>query len=200
MRQRTFVQSNSPEDVVDGERTESVTSVFDEAVSLYLRLRAIGEEIHKHAGLSGAMRGVLRDLNKVGPQTVPQLARRRPVTRQHIQAITNDLQEMGLVELADNPAHKRSKLVRLTPSGKQALREIHEREATFVSRTEVPVSTSELNTASRVLARLRETLESRESNRLIREMFGPHTASSGSSWANHPIDQHSPDTRAGDDD
>jgi DNA-binding MarR family transcriptional regulator len=170
MRQRATAHSSTPDESSSARRTESVMSVLDEAIALYLRLRAVAEDIHEGYGLSGAMRGVLRDLRKLGPQTVPQLARRRPVTRQHIQAISNDLQHMGLVELADNPAHKRSKLIRLTPAGEQALREITAREAAFLSRVDVPISVEELEQAGRVLMDLRQSLESDKTRRLVREM------------------------------
>jgi len=57
--------------------------------------------------LSAARRGVLRSLARLGPQTVPQMAGARPVSRQHIQTIVNALAADGLVETIDNPAHKR---------------------------------------------------------------------------------------------
>lgn len=172
-------------ETVDEERTESaeaVMSVFDETVALYFRIRAASEDIHGHSRISGAMRGVLRDLRKSGPQTVPQLARRRPVTRQHIQAIVNDLQRAGLVELIDNPAHKRSRLISMTPAGEQALDEIVAREEAMLSRTEIPVSVAELEAARRVLGRLRETLESDQWRRLITELFYPEGEAPRNPW------------------
>lgn len=176
MRHQVYGQIDAQDEATRADCTEAVSSVFDETVALFLRLRALGEAIHDGSGLSGAMRGVLRDLEKLGPQTVPRLARRRPVTRQHIQAITNELQELGLVELIDNPAHKRSKLINLTPAGKQALQEIAEREADLLSRVEVPISASELEATSRTLVRLRQAMESEEWRRAVREMTNRHGA------------------------
>ncbi len=48
---------------------------------------------------------------------MPQIARARPVARQHIQKLANELAAQGLVEFIDNPAHKCSKLLCLTPEG-----------------------------------------------------------------------------------
>ena len=61
--------------------------------------------------------------------SVPQMARARLVSRQHIQSHVNGLQREGLVELAENPAHKRSHLARLTPEGKEAVHSVKQREA-----------------------------------------------------------------------
>lgn len=171
MRHQTFGTPETPDEVERSACTESVMSVLDEAVALYLRLRAVAEDIHGHGEISGAMRGVMRDLKKNGPQTVPRMARRRPVTRQHIQAIVNDLQRLGFVELAENPAHKRSRLVQLTPEGCEALLEIEAREKAALAQADIPVSVSELESTRQVLVGLREMLESEEWRRTVRNTF-----------------------------
>jgi DNA-binding MarR family transcriptional regulator len=59
----------------------------------------------------------MESLADQGPQTVPALARARPVARQHIQVLVNDLVRFGLVETRPNAAHKRSPLFALTARG-----------------------------------------------------------------------------------
>jgi DNA-binding MarR family transcriptional regulator len=41
----------------------------------------------------------------------------RPTSRQRMQRLANELAAEGLVEFIDNPKHRRSKLVQLTPRG-----------------------------------------------------------------------------------
>lgn len=86
-------------------------------IELYFRLEAITQATAGFADAGGEF-GVLRTLVTDGPQTVPQMASSRPVSRQHCQTIVNSLAEQGLVEFVDNPRHKRSKLVRVTKRGR----------------------------------------------------------------------------------
>jgi DNA-binding MarR family transcriptional regulator len=71
----------------------------------------------------------LFDLDRSGSRTVPQMASARPLSRQHIQMLVNPLVEGRYVELVDNPAHKRSKLVRLTPKGRKLVDRMRKRES-----------------------------------------------------------------------
>jgi DNA-binding MarR family transcriptional regulator len=57
------------------------------------------------------------------------MAKTRQVSRQHIQALVQPLCAEGMVQLTFNPAHRRSKLVRLTAAGRAAI------EAILVSET-----------------------------------------------------------------
>jgi len=132
--------------------------LLDEAVLLARRLSALAAELHGEARLSGERRNLLRELDRRGPQTVPQLARLRSVTRQHVQALVNPLAEHGYVEFVDNPAHRRSHLVRLTPSGKAHLGELDRRETAALSRLEIEASREEIAAAAGVLRAVRRAL------------------------------------------
>ena len=81
------------------------------------RVRALGRRQGAVSRWGGGTWGVLRSLAEEGPQTVPQLARARPVARQRIQKLADEMAADGLVEFVDNPAHRRSKLLRLTAAG-----------------------------------------------------------------------------------
>ena len=102
-------------------RTEAGAALMD-VIWLTLRasfkLRALG----RRAGFisaRGGVWGLLRSLREGGPQTVPALARSRPVSRQHIQTLADAMAADGLVTFKPNPAHKRSQLVAMTPKGEQ---------------------------------------------------------------------------------
>jgi DNA-binding MarR family transcriptional regulator len=89
-------------------------------IELYFRLEAITQATAGFADAGGEF-GVLRTLALDGPQTVPDIARTRPVSRQHCQTIVNGLKAQGFAELIANPRHKRSHLVRITKRGRSHL-------------------------------------------------------------------------------
>lgn len=97
-------------------------AVFDlllEVVATSFKLRAVGQRGGSVTAWGGGLWGLLHSLKTQGPQTVPQLARSRPVARQHIQKLADELAAEGLIEFTENPAHKRSKLLRMTPKGER---------------------------------------------------------------------------------
>jgi DNA-binding MarR family transcriptional regulator len=102
---------------------------------------------------------VLEHLLREGPSTVPAIARARRVSRQHIQAIVNPLLHEGMVERVENPAHRRSKLVRLTAAGQKVIEDIRRHEAHHLDQADIGVSDGELRSAAQVLRQVREALE-----------------------------------------
>jgi DNA-binding MarR family transcriptional regulator len=96
---------------------EDVLELSVAVIEFYFRIEAVTQATAGFATAGGEW-GVLRLLVKEGPQTVPEMARSRPVSRQHIQSLCNTLETQGLVEFVDNPKHKKSKLVRATKKGR----------------------------------------------------------------------------------
>ncbi len=140
------------------EQIAAFNDVVDETRLLFHRLRYVAERIHGGEAPSAGKRGVLQSLRRHGPLTVPQMARQRPVSRQHIQVLVNGLLDSGYVELMDNPGHKRSKLVRLTPTGTALIDAMLERERLLVEKTDIGMPAARLRDAAHVLRRLRELL------------------------------------------
>jgi DNA-binding MarR family transcriptional regulator len=137
----------------------ALQELFDETVSLFHLLRALAAQLHRQGEMTAGRRGILRGLDRLGPQTVPQMARARPVSRQHIQLEVNQLEAEGLVELVANVAHRRSRLVRLTPKGKAHLEEMYQREAElFATLDDVVVPADTVRSASATLRTLRAEL------------------------------------------
>ena len=124
----------------------------------FFRLSALGDALHEEEGISTSMRGVLEGIYRNGPQSVPQMARARPVSRQFIQQIVNALLEKGLVELGPNPAHKRSDLVALTDQGRHLFETVRAREKKLVETHLGDLSEEEAAAASNILSRLTENL------------------------------------------
>jgi DNA-binding MarR family transcriptional regulator len=124
---------------------------------LYFLLRAVGDALHADLGITTGMRGVMTSLADE-PRTVPELARERPVSRQHIQTLVNDLLAAGLVATSPNPQHRRSPLVGLTDEGRRRLRQMREREAELLARTAPQVPPAEVAAAARLFDLLERDL------------------------------------------
>jgi DNA-binding MarR family transcriptional regulator len=125
---------------------------------LFHQLRAAGEALHEGGILTVPQRAVLESLYRDGPQTVPALARARPVSRQHIQVLVDRLAELKLVRARPNPAHKRSPLIELTPEGRRRFAAMRRREHRALARSGLPVPDRDLRAAAEVLRALRDHL------------------------------------------
>jgi len=126
--------------------------LFDEALSLAFAVRQWAETLHAELELTASMRGVLEHILLDGPSTVPNIARPRGVSRQHIQQQINMLLEDGFVELRDNPAHKRSSMVALTDKGRGLIQNMRANELNTLSRIQVGVSDNATREAAQVLS------------------------------------------------
>jgi len=146
---------------------EAVESLIDETRLLFHRMKLAAEQLHAAEEITAGMRGVLFSLDRSGPLTVPQMAKARPVSRQHIQMLVNPLVERRCVELDDNPAHKRSKLVRLTAKGRRLVERMRKRESKVLGSLGSGMSQKQLRSAAAVMRSLRETLASDEWQRRL---------------------------------
>ncbi len=70
----------------------------------------------------------------VEPLPVAGIARAMGITRQSVQRIADLLVERGLAEYAENPAHRRAKLLRATAAGREAVTRIGPPHAEFAAR------------------------------------------------------------------
>ena len=141
----------------------------DATVKFFHCLKAVGAQVHREGELSDTKRGVLMSLHRLGPQTVPQMARSRQVSRQNIQTIVNLLLDDAYVELIDNPAHKRSSMVSLTLSGESLIEEMNRLEIDILSRLDFDIENKEILKAAEVLKSLKGTFESRQWKELMEE-------------------------------
>jgi DNA-binding MarR family transcriptional regulator len=123
-------------------------SAFDEVVdqvrTVFFELRRISELLLADLDCTGAERSLLVELDKLGPRTVPQLARARAITRQAMQRAVDRVTAQRRVQAAMNPEHQRSCLIEITPVGRNVLAEIREREVALLASTKLPISQAEL--------------------------------------------------------
>jgi DNA-binding MarR family transcriptional regulator len=140
-----------------GDATQ-IRELIEEVIVTFRQLRAVSAEIHGNGAPMPGQRGVLIDLARMGPQTVARMARARAVSRQHVQALVDRFRARGLVELAENPNHRRSKLVRLTRKGRVLVRAMVERESAALSCLDPAIPPAQVRRAAAVLRTLRQHL------------------------------------------
>ena len=118
--------------------------------------RAMSQEADrylKNSGLTAADRAVMEFLYPDEKLTVPAIADRYDVSRQHVQVVANGLQEKGLLLPEPNPKHKRSSLLCLSPGGRKQFAAIRKSESAIVGHMFANVSDDDLEIS-------RNTLES----------------------------------------
>jgi DNA-binding MarR family transcriptional regulator len=81
------------------------------------------------------------------------------LTRQSVQRTADLLAADGMVEYTDNPHHRRAKLMKITPRGREALDYVEERQVKWTDQVGREHSLEDLRTAVTVLRRIRENLE-----------------------------------------
>src|SRR5499425_588711 len=125
--------------IVDG-KAEAIAALMLEVAQCFFRLRAVGQKTGLITSWGGGAFGFMRSLALLGPLTVPQIAQMRPTSRQRMQRLANELAAAGLVKFTDNPKHRRSKLVQLTPKGDAHYRELNARLLMIASTMGVSLS------------------------------------------------------------
>ncbi|MEQ8395577.1 helix-turn-helix domain-containing protein [Thalassobaculum sp.] len=148
------------------DRKNELRMVVDQVRVCFNLLKTLAEAMHDDLAVTPSMRAVMEALALAGAQTVPDIARARGVSRQHIQIIMNTLQERDLAVSHDNPAHKRSPLYELTPSGRTTFELMRKREAEPLGRLASSMASTDLTSAATALTDLnrilRDELERRE--------------------------------------
>ena len=132
--------------------------LLSEVTSLANQLRRTGSSVPQQANSAVGGWSVLQVLDRLGPLTVPAIARIRAVSRQNIQTLVNRLEAHGYVALGANPAHKKSGLVQLTDHGRRLLAAATAREFKSSEALLPHVSETRLVRAARLLGQLRKLL------------------------------------------
>jgi DNA-binding MarR family transcriptional regulator len=132
--------------------------LLNEIAYTYFPLRAAGDALTARFGQTTAEWGLMRTLDERGPMTVAALARSRPVARQWILRLANQLAGDGLIEFVNNPDHKRAKLMRITPRGKTLLRRIGAASETWVGEMKSDFDERAVRVTLEMLRKLRDRL------------------------------------------
>jgi DNA-binding MarR family transcriptional regulator len=146
---------------------EAIADLMLEVAQFFFRIRAVGQRTGLITSWGGGAFGFMRSLAVIGPLTVPQIAQMRPTSRQRMQRLADELATEGLVELIDNPRHRRSKLVRLTRKGDSRYRELSARFLAIASTMGAELSEADIRRTTEIVRRLSDEAKGR-SERLPR--------------------------------
>ena len=138
--------------------TETVPLLVADVFHLAGLFRRRGEEIARRAGRTQAEWQTLSAVSD-RPRTVPQIARRLGLARQSVQRTADQLEAESLVGFVANPDHKKSALVELTATGRNALDRINAAAGASHREVAARVGTRALVQAELLLRRLCDTLD-----------------------------------------
>lgn len=117
-----------------------------------------GDQLTQPVGLSSA-RWLVLGVVEHGPVTVAQVARTMGLTRQSVQQTADGLEQEGFIVYTDNPHHRRSKLMQLTPKGRSALDYVDQQRAAWADAIAADLAIADLQAATELLRQIRERLE-----------------------------------------
>jgi DNA-binding MarR family transcriptional regulator len=140
---------------------EAIADLMLEVAQFFFRIRAVGQRTGLITSWGGGAFGFLRSLALLGPLTVPQIAEMRPTSRQRMQRLADELAAEGLVEFVDNPKHRRSKLVQLTPKGDARYGELSARFLGIASMMGVGLGEVDIRRATETVRWLSEEVKTR---------------------------------------
>lgn len=150
---------NAPQPAKDGRQSIlELNHLISETRGFFQDLEDISAGILAEDGLTPHQRRLLMSLRKHRQCTVPKLARKNGVSRQYVQTVMNELARQALVVFRDNPAHKRSRLLELTPEGEGRIRAIMAREGEVLQRVAAGLSSVPVRQAVEVLRQARKGL------------------------------------------
>ena len=137
-----------------------------EIIWLVRRLfRAMGDTADRYLrddDLSAANRAVMEFLYPEEKLSVPAIAGRYRVSRQHVQVTANQLLDKGLLRAVANPDHKRSPLLCLSALGRETFAEIRRNESTLVNKLFADLNQEDIHVTRRLLNSLLTRIESGE--------------------------------------
>lgn len=107
-------------------------NLIDSLKSLHKEINKISNTYLQYDAINVSQRAILENLLDQS-FTVPQIAKKHNVSRQHIQTNVNNLIEKSFVISEKNVAHKRSNLITITQKGKKLFEEIVEFENRLIS-------------------------------------------------------------------
>ena len=146
------MQTRTPE-------ADALTELILEVFRVNGDLLSAGDRITRDFGQTSGRWQVLGAIRNTA-QPVASIARAMGLARQSVQRTADLLEGEGLIEYADNPAHRRAKLVRLTPAGKETLAGISARQVAWTNGLARAMGTAEadIRAAVQVLRLLRTEL------------------------------------------
>jgi DNA-binding MarR family transcriptional regulator len=144
---------------------DALSNIMLDLFRLNSLLLTAGDRLVAPLGLTSARWQILGAIVTADrPEPVAWLARNLGANRQNVQRIVNDLHGEGLVTFETNPHHRRAQLVVLTDKGKQAFEAAMRLQVPWINDLADGISVKDIATLQRVVADLRQKLESSEAD------------------------------------
>jgi len=138
----------------------AATALILEAFRFHGALIQAGDALTAALGLTSARWQVIGAIALAGvPLPVAQIARNMGRARQSVQRVVNELEAAGLLAFANNPNHRRAKLVGLTDAGRAAYRATTARQVPWSNELAAGLAPEAIEAALDVVQALRHRLE-----------------------------------------
>jgi DNA-binding MarR family transcriptional regulator len=160
-RHRTEAGRKTGAGPIADSKAEAITELMLEVAQCFFRIRALGQKAGLFTSWGGGAFGFMRSLALLGPLTVPRIAHMRPTSRQRMQRLADELAAGGLVRFIDNPKHRRSKLVQLTPKGDARYRELNARLLSIASTMVVTLNEPDIRKTTEIVRHLSDDVKAR---------------------------------------
>ncbi len=158
-RQHTVKMERVPDDT----RT-AAGDAFSMLAILVIRLHGLitaeGDALARPVGQTSARWQVLASAEH-GPTTVATIARTLGLARQSVQRVADVLEAEGFVTYAENPHHRRAKLLSLTDRGREGLASIQSAQRTWANALGKELGEADLRRANVALERTLQALTKR---------------------------------------
>jgi DNA-binding MarR family transcriptional regulator len=142
-------------------KAKAIAELMLDVAQCFFRIRALGQKTGHITSWGGGAFGFMRSLALLGPLTVPQIAQMRPTSRQRMQRLADELEAEGMVKFVENPKHRRSQLVQLTPKGRRRYDTLERELRAVASTIGVSLSEADVRKATETVQRLSEEVKAR---------------------------------------
>jgi DNA-binding MarR family transcriptional regulator len=141
-------------------KTEAVTDLVLEIFRLNGALIAAGDRLVSDLGLTSARWQVLGAIALLRePAPVVRIAESMGLARQSVQRVVDELAAEGVLTFAENPHHRRAKLVLLTERGRALYAAAERRQSPWATDLGADATLKDIAAASQTLRTLRARLD-----------------------------------------
>ncbi len=129
---------------------------------LFRAMADMADQYLKDDDLTAADRAVMEFLYPAEQLSVPAIAGKYRVSRQHVQVTVNQLISKGLLRALPNPQHKRSPLMRLSELGRETFAGIRRNESSIIEKMFADLRSEDVDVTRQLLQSLLVRCESGE--------------------------------------
>lgn len=140
-------------------KAQLLEELFSEVVRTYFALKRLSGELDFVSDAQGGSMGIFEEIALNSPVSIPEIARKRDVSRQYVQKMVQKLLKQGLISAQDNPAHRRAKLYDLSDVGEAVFQQLANEACVFFESAVNPFEEQELDAAKKTLEKLRTVFE-----------------------------------------